>query len=212
MVAIKHKKKHPLHKSCQSTALAHMMSFQNHKWHLPRFLVGGGRNDIIPPLNNAVDSKAEPPQESVLFQATIGHKFPAIDPGRCFQLATGWECPFINRSTPCSYLWPQLHVNPYSSPLRKCVSPWRLGVALANRQDKVKGHHRSIVLWQEAKLPLYTTTLTTSFYVQPASISRYQSIPHIKPVTLQCIEREKKSKYFISQRLFVKWHRKESFM
>ena len=143
----------------KSTALAHMMSFQNQKWHLARFLVG--KEEMVWYRIWIMQPTARlSPQESVLFRATIGHKFPAIDPGRCFQLAiwlvTSLECPCTNPSTPCSYCGRSFSWIPTVAHSRivyhvdiAIYMPWRLEVALANRQDKVKGHHRSIILWHE---------------------------------------------------------------
>lgn len=133
------------------SALAPMISFQNQKWHLPRFLV------IWWPLWTMQPTTRRAPQESVWFRATIGHKYAAIDPGHAvfsWQLVGNINGVSLNQSQhSLLLLWPHPLVNPYSSPLKKCVSrwhslmPWRLEVALANRQDKVKGHHWSISLW-----------------------------------------------------------------
>ena len=119
---------------------------------------GEGRNGMIPHLNNAAYSKAEPHKNQFCFEQLLGTSFLLLTQDAVFS----WQ--LVGKITGVSshqsqhsllLLWPQLLVNPYSSPLKNCVSrwhshmPWRLEVALANRQDKVKGHHRSIVHWHE---------------------------------------------------------------
>ena len=117
-----------------------------------------GRNGMIPHLNNAAYSKAEPHKNQFCFEQLLGTSFLLLTQDAVFswQLVGNITGVSLHQSQhSLLLLWPQLLVNPYSSPLKNCVSrwhshmPWRLEVALANRQDKVKGHHRSIVLWHE---------------------------------------------------------------
>jgi len=139
----------------------HMMSFQNQKWHLPRFSMqlvhlhpgfekqrslqrkltkwwsqlnakaslekdcpykvhrtgsydelpksevtsrkifgGEGRNGMIPHLNNAAYSKAEPHKNQFCFEQLLGTSFLLLTQDAVFS----WQlCPHTNRSTPCSY-------------------------------------------------------------------------------------------------------------
>ena len=140
------------------TALAHMMSFQNQKWHLARFLVGKEemvwyRIWIMQPTARLSPARISFVSSNYWAQVSCYWPRTLFSVGNLVGNITGVSLHQSQHSL--LLLWPQLLVNPYSSPLKNCVSrwhshmPWRLEVALANRQDKVKGHHRSIVLWHE---------------------------------------------------------------
>jgi len=90
----------------KSTALAHMMSFQNQKWHLARFLVGKEemvwyRIWIMQPT-----ARLSPTRISFV-SSNYGAQVSCYWPRTLFSvgnwLVTSLECPCTNPSTPCSY-------------------------------------------------------------------------------------------------------------
>lgn len=142
--------------STKSTALTHMMSFQNQKWHLPRILVGGGIKMIwyrlwimqptlgLSPRSISFVSKQHYwAQDSCYWSRTL------VSVGNW--LVTSFECPYTDRSSTCFYRGHSFSWIPtvaHSRIMYVCM-PWRLQLDSANRQDKVKGHHRPVVLCHE---------------------------------------------------------------
>jgi len=143
----------------KSTALAHMMSFQNQKWHLARFLVGKEemvwyRIWIMQPTARLSPTRISFVSSNYWAQVSCYWPRTLFSVGNW--LVKSLECPHTNRSTPCSYCGHSFSWIPTVAHSRivyhvdiAIYMPWRLEVALANRQDKVKGHHRSIVHWHE---------------------------------------------------------------
>jgi len=91
----------------------------------PKIFGGVGRNGMIPLLNNAAYSKAEPRKNQFCFEQLLGTSFLLLTQDAVFS----WQ--LVGKITGVSshqsqhsllLLWPQLLVNPYSSPLKNRVS------------------------------------------------------------------------------------------
>jgi len=78
---------------------------------------------MIPPLNNAAYTKAEPHKNQFCFEQLLGTSFLLLTQDAVFSWQLVGNIVSLHQSQhSLLLLWLQLRVNPYSSPLKNCVS------------------------------------------------------------------------------------------